>query len=395
MPSLLATGAGAAQGLDDYLQKMLIQARMQQLQGNEQTRLGLESRQLDQLDQERRDRLALTAGTARETAAERGIKSLAPNTSIEGPAFTKQFAGTTQESNFSPERTLPSTQMSGASELGETAPTLSPLKMRSAPEPTGRMTYAGTPEYQKSAQDEAKLEEIANAPDTTPAVRGFLRIRAAMPKGENIPYQLITEPNGPVRADPTATHQANRNYDIAHPLPEHTAPQFLFDAAGKTHAYRFNGDKVEEIPLPEGTSKPNPVDVKQVGMKKTGLEAVTRVESDIDAAAAAGLIGPAAGRFYTALAKVGTTGDPAKDHLIGRLKSDLLLTKMHVDAGIGGTRAAASPLLLKNWEELAMSSSPALLKGYTSAIRDDMGTGAPTSTGPKIIRYGLDEKVIP
>lgn len=55
----------------------------------------------------------------------------------------------------------------------------------------------GTPVQQKDAADSSAISGIANDPNTSPALRGFLRVRGALPKGENIPYQLITEPNGP------------------------------------------------------------------------------------------------------------------------------------------------------------------------------------------------------
>ncbi len=112
-------------------------------------------------------------------------------------------------------------------------------------------------------------------------------------------------------------------------------------------------------------------------------------------ASKAGLIGPTAGRWYSLLAKTGSTGDKTKDRLIGRIKSGLLLMKMHVDAGIGGTRAAASPLLLKSWEDLAMSSSPDLIGGYLSGIREDLGGEASTTTkdsGPKRVYYDASGK---
>lgn len=143
-----------------------------------------------------------------------------------------------------------------------------------------------------------------------------------------------------------------------------------------------DGKPIPQGSIPHGGRIANPPGAAQTAIanvnKQTGISAVNRLDSDIEEAAQMGLIGPAAGRFYDALAQIGTTGDPAKDAVIGRLKGDILLAKMHVDAGIGGTRAAASPLLLRNWEDIAISSSPDLLKGYTKSIRDDMTAGLST-----------------
>ena len=58
----------------------------------------------------------------------------------------------------------------------------------------------GTAAQQKDASDSAAITALAADPSTTPAMKGFLRARAALPKGENIPYQLITEPTGAPRA---------------------------------------------------------------------------------------------------------------------------------------------------------------------------------------------------
>lgn len=81
----------------------------------------------------------------------------------------------------------------------------------------------GTPVQQKDASDSAAIDAIAKDPNTTPAMRGFLRVRGALPKGENIPYQLITEPNGPTK-NLTGTEEDSRyegiraNQMMGHPV---------------------------------------------------------------------------------------------------------------------------------------------------------------------------------
>lgn len=169
---------------------------------------------------------------------------------------------------------------------------------------------------------------------------------------------------------------------------QHFSPLPQFDESGKPlapMAFDLNTGTARAIPgVGANKAAPGAAAVAATAeRKKTGLNAVSRVEKDIEDADAAGLIGPGSGRLYSAMASLGTTGDPHKDELIGRLKADLLLTKMHVDSGIGGARAAASPLLLKNWEDIAMKSSKDLLHGYTRAIREDMTPSQTTTSASK------------
>lgn len=361
--NLQAVGAGASEGLDNALQRMLLEQKMKQQEESDASREAEVSRhnlatedtanrwhQLQAMD---------TQARIRESEAAHKDQSL-NRQQDNGRALAESIPGGT----VIPEDDSAVTQMRSAG----LSPILRGLKARPAvdvgplqPEDTG----AAVP-----------VDSVLKMSTAAQKEKGLADERANTEADRRQAHDLAMENKQPHQPDPQ--------------------PQILYGPDGKIHAIQFSGGKSREIPVDDGLTKTNPIDPKQAGMRKTGLEAVSRVEQDIDAAAAAGLIGPAAGRIYEQFAKLGTTGDPAKDHLIGRLKSDILLTKMHVDAGIGGTRAAASPLLLKNWEQLALNSSPDLLKGYTSAIRDDMtgpsggagGTGKPLSAEDLLKKYG-------
>lgn len=367
MPSLLSMGAGASTGLDDFLTRMLTEEKLKQQ--SDQIAAGQAETSRHNLateDNAARQHQLMSMDTQariRESEAAHADANQA-RVAGEGRAAAEAIPADTVVPETDP--AVPAMRSAGLGSI------LRGIKAR--PEVTTGPMQPGEP------RDEVPVDSVLKMTTQGQREKGIADQQKADELQRQRDHDLAME-NKP-------THQ---------PDPQ---PQILYGPDGKIHAIQFSGGKSREIPVDDGLTKANPIDPKQAGMKKTGLEAVSRVEQDIDAADAAGLIGPASGRIYEQFSKFGTTGDPAKDHLIGRLKSDLLLTKMHVDAGIGGTRAAASPLLLKNWEQLAMNSSKDLLHGYTSAIRDDMtpttgGATVPAASGAKVIRYDMKGNIIP
>lgn len=322
--SLLGAGAGAAEGLDAVLARELAQQKFQQEQKEHADEMTLKSRSLDQ---------------------------------------------------------------SGAAGLSE-------AQLRAAQ--TQKIL-----EDRANAESERKKREALSSDPTVPQPqKDFIRADDA---GVKMPFELISPtPHNPPAPGPIKDIQGVGLTRIG---PD-GKPQPILGEDGKTlQQYHppvqpslaqgdggfflvphTPGAQAVPVPMKDGTqlqSKPAASVSAQSANKETGLKAVDRLSVDIDEAAAAGLVGPASGRLYDTFAKVGSTGDPTKDRIIGRLKGDLLLTKMHVDAGIGGARAAASPLLLQRWEDLAMKSSPDLMKGYLSGIADDMkGDHPPPGTAP-------------
>lgn len=255
---------------------------------------------------------------------------------------------------------------------------------------------------EEDRQATARKGIIANP--ATPQIGQFAQLEDA---GIKTPADLITEPTGPPHAPPALGPVEKDEKGFFRRInPDNTVSAPLADTTGPVRSQQPPAPALQQVSgaaVPSLVDPRNPnapaipikgVDVKQSAAvqaqsanKKTGIEAVDRLNGDIDKASAMGLLGPASGRYYNALAKVGTTkglpgGGPEVDSLIGRIKGDILLTKMHTDAGIGGTRAAASPMLLQQWEDLAMKSSPEIIKGYLSGIREDMSSGsAPAAAG--------------
>lgn len=246
----------------------------------------------------------------------------------------------------------------------------------------------GTAPQQKDAQDSAAQVQIANDPKTPAALRGFLRVRATLPKGENIPYQLITEPNGP--PDPTKTHETNRLFDVAHPMPTQAPnpqPQMFTGPDGKQHAMQFVGGQAKEIPLPEGFGKTNAASQVKAEDRQRALTSLDQLDQSIEQAK--NLIGPGEGRISSIEQ---TIGNP--DPKIATLGAKLLMAKMQVDAGIGGARAAASPQLLARWDSLlAQKLTPEALHAAVQAMRDILGeTPKASGAGTKLSAEELIKK---
>jgi len=280
-------------------------------------------------------------------------------------------------------------------------PAFAPRPNSPAPMRLG-LTRIPTKAEAEQTRREKALQDLADNPDTPEPRRSYLQDRAAMPKGESVPYQLYTEPNGPpgsitdanymlhgkpivaVRQKGRLSYQGRDVTDEVTPYVPPQQPYFVMSDTGLMGVNKgsLKGKPVVDVNDNQIQPKASAQVTNSAVNRQHAVGAITRLEADIDAADQAGLIGPGAGRLYDLLAKAGTTGDKTKDELIGNIKGDLILAKMHVDAGIGGARAAASPLLMQNWSDLALKSSKELLKGYTGAMRKDMTDGTEGKPGP-------------
>lgn len=141
--------------------------------------------------------------------------------------------------------------------------------------------------------------------------------------------------------------------------------------------------------------------VTKEASKKEAQTTIEHMKADIDEADKAGLIGPTAGRVSDLERMIGSS-NPVATRLAGRM----IAAKMQVDAGIGGMRAAASPALLKRWDDiLSAKMSKENLLAAAQVMQDmvggsahdtpDAATNAPATPAPKRVRYGMDGKVIP
>lgn len=360
---LLGTGAGAGQGLEQLIaQRRADELMRQQALVHAMSAIGLRENRQDRLAQQKSHDADLTEARNQTNKSRQQMVNLQqlqalPMGTDVGPSsfarLTNPETGATPPESFdmSPgtSASLPSVSLAGMSAIGPRGPEgMAPQTQETSRAIDPSYRFKGTAQ-QQDREAGLNLRESAMK-----ALQGNQEWR------NSIQQQL---------ADQKAANQGPKDHFSFLPTYDDTGKPTGV-AAGNTSTGRLaqvqGGPIVRAAP---GAAAANATADK----KKTGIQAVTRLDSDIDQADQMGLIGPASGRLYQAFAKVGTTGDPKLDDMIGRLKGDILLAKMHVDAGIGGMRAASSPLLLKNWEDIAMSSSKALLKGYTGAMRADMG----------------------
>lgn len=201
----MSMGLEGAYGADAFQQRLrqqileqLSAAATQHAMSTEDQKLQIEK---DRFAQEAADRALLRQQQGQafnETLAEKTGANLGAGPSIISPDLGKRFLNTSLAPLVSPDQTLPSTSMAAGSTLpGSESASTAPAVTQNAPQLTGQLRFSGLPALNKQAADEATIAQMASDPKTPPAIRGFLQIRQALPKGENIDYHLITEPNGP------------------------------------------------------------------------------------------------------------------------------------------------------------------------------------------------------
>lgn len=218
---------------------------------------------------------------------------------------------------------------------------------------------------QQKSQDEVdrrqQEDEFIHTPSDNPNVQkqqDLIKLRRITGDKGSIPYQIVTEPNGPpdhsapgpVEKDEHGNFFRVNRQNQYEPITK-AAPG---DAGGPTPGrlpvkayqppvapilYAPNG----EVPrtVDRGTNTAAVIKAKETGEplapKLTSQEAnrasmaghvssgIERAQDELDEAERQGLLGPLAGRTYGEFLaqKLGTTGNPESDDLLGRLQLDL------------------------------------------------------------------------
>lgn len=263
----------------------------------------------------------------------------------------------------------------------------------------------GTPAQQKDAADSATIDRMANDPKTPPAISGFLRMRGALPKGENIPYQLITEPNGPPKApepleqvvDPTTGKPTLKPRSQSAGLtPYHVPPSADSDEVvmqGATGPVIVNKRTGASRPVTDGSGaamglKPTSQQQTHEMAKGEAQDTLNQLEQALNDAK--DLIGPGAGRVSNLEEMVGN-----QDPRINTLGVNMLATKAKVNAALTpSTRSAMNPAALAMWDNfLANKVSEPGLRATIQAMRGVVGKpAAATSGGTKLSAAELLKK---
>jgi hypothetical protein len=266
--------------------------------------------------------------------------------------------------------------------------------------------WKGTDAQITDQEQKNNEQSLSNDPNTPPAMKQFLRARQALPKGENIPYQVITEPNGPQKPTPRPVPVAGPHgpiyQDPADAVgqqvyekpdktpPDHFVAQDRFDEHGTPQAGRMNTLTGEWTPTPgQGSlhAPPGAANAKKLEQQKAeSLDALSQLDQAIDAAK--DHLGPGWGRVSNIQQLVGDS-----DAAVQALGTKMLMAKMKVDASIGGMRAAASPQLLSRWDNLLGNKvTPEGLKASVQAMREIVGGAGDAGAHPDLQKFGATYK---
>lgn len=325
-----AAGAGATGGLDEYLGRLMAQAKLQEETRANQANEGLKGRQLDQS-------AALQPGTIARQGAE--------TANIESETVAR-----------------------------------------------------GKARDDKAAQ-EGRLTAMLNDPNTPPAVKAYLQGESALPAGRTLPYELITEPNGPpkppgpiedtpgglTRVNPDNTSTLLTGPDKKPLTRYHPAvqPVVLQTDQGVSLVDRAHGTASPVTQkTTDGTVGPQ-VQPKQsaaaAGQEKNAGRArdtLGNYEKLLEEANGKGLIGPGAGRIYADFLSgtVGTTGNPDADQLLGELRLDGNTLPPLIALSIGeGARGASNVGLLNQWKTLYNTHGVDTVRGVIKGTRKLLG----------------------
>lgn len=305
---------------------------------------------------------------------------------------------------------LPAVEMPAPPQTGR----IPEAPVESTPMPTGRTAlptaepmparFAGIPSQALvEKQNQAQLDYINSLPEgpAKTAATYELRTGKPIPAGalktdadkhspayiEYQDYKKETETAGqkPLDFNSWATMDANRKNVNKPNAPQ---PQIFYDANGKPHAMQFTGGEPKEIPLPANlTGKTSPISAavwtRVNAAKKVGSH-IGDVESEIEEADRRGLLGPLKGRMSEFLAgKIGSTGDPDNDFLLGKLRLDISAVKSGFGMVHSGSRAAIG--LLKRWDEVlnAKDMSKETLLGSLDGMQGWLSSYAEDPTKPE------------
>lgn len=372
----LAAGAGAAQGLDEILQRALVEAKMKQLadQTNtaqaETTRShmaeeGLRGRQIDEMAKDRGARERETAATHRDAEASRVrddgralAETIPGDTRLlnDDPAVPQLKAGGARLTGFS---SLPSTSSVGASTLpGDESPEGVTVTSAEKPQPVGVIKGFTSAQSEKVTADKRladdatergrhnrKMEDRPTAPQISilPTDDGFVRV----PKAGGAATPVTGVGGSPVM--PKSPAQVINRQSMAGDVGSH--------------------------------------------FEKTLQQ--------LDEADKRGLLGPLKGRTMTEFmaGKVGTTGNAESDELLGRLRMNLGMLSTGVASlhGRAGANAGIAKEIQRKMDEGYMD--PALIRGGLTSLKEwaDRYAGDGKKSGgdsKKVTRYDMDGNVI-
>ncbi len=413
MGFLPSSGFGAGDGAD-MLQSIMKQKadeafRNQQLAlatQEAQQRAQLQAEQLKSLQTERaatEQKMADARGAAAASLLPMGGMAIDPN----NPAVPI-VKGSVYSGILSPQTSLASTSIGGVT---NGAP-MTRIANASG-KPTGFLQSSGTPQQQEEAQSNSELDSLASDAANTPEQVRALRIIKTLPpdKRSAAIADFVSKMTTPTKSE--GVFQQNTKTGAVERMVNGQWMPWQGDVPPGSHwmtAAQPPGPQysVQGVTLPDGSGGLIRLDTKSgavspvtlpTGMTAGKPNAQVQVKAEDRKRAAAGLdqldaainnaqqfIGPGAGRVSTIEQMIGNP-----DPRVQALGTKMLMSKMTIDAGIGGARAAASPQLLQRWDNLfSQKLTPEALHATVQAMREMLNAGqtapAPSSSsGFKVV----------
>lgn len=185
------TATGAAGALRQIIMDRIAEHERQRTSGLEERRMILQEQEAAAREADRQAALNERMRTEKDTAAGKAAPTL-KGTLISPESYKRTFSGTSSEDLFKPTQSLAATQTAGAMPLDQTAP--SAAVTRQAPRTLTGYTGTGTADQQKADEEDAQVKAALADPNTPAPIKGFLRVRSMVPKGEPVPPQLFVQP---------------------------------------------------------------------------------------------------------------------------------------------------------------------------------------------------------
>lgn len=267
--------------------------------------------------------------------------------------------------------------------------------------------YAGTPAQREASLDKQKVQAIIDDPNTLPGVREYLKMRIALPKGENPPAQLFEKPLVDPESKMRPVYRIGRNGKMEQ-IGE--APQGSHFNSEPAPSVTTGGDVLVQTPdgyklrsqvasdLRGGGTVPLPLTSSTRTMQEGAMMLqphIVRLEKSAEELDKRGQFGPVMSRIRALLTKAGTldefqaaaASDPelSTDRLVGQFATSLGLLATGAGRVHGGARGGGSPQMLSHFKSLLSdASSLQMFLGRLDSLDEYMGgyaAGPNTPTG--------------
>lgn len=375
MANLLATGAGASEGLDNALHRMLLEQELEQRRDalKETTRHNMAGeadarRGQDFLQQGRND--TNTEKLADNTRQGAQTEPIGADVSPED--YAKRMAAGVPAGQYSKLPGMKVQSFVGGSALPDAQSTLSGMKS-ATPDPTafaGKSTDAtsplNAPDTIKNRGTQAQIQAVNNEDDKLgkPGTEVSNEVKTVKYKG-----QVVDANYNPKTRRYTDNKGADITADVQHyekpPAPDRTL-------VVTDDGFRRRSDVSNDVGSGKTVNPQDPAQVRtRLDLASHVTDGIDQAQASLDEAEKAGVLGPLAGRTYGEFlsGKVGSTGDEKTDELLGRLRMDLQAASTGFAAlhGRGGANAGMARDIEHKMDSTYMSH--ALISGGLKSIK--------------------------